>query len=127
MPVVDTSRLDVVERLPGWHGRYFHSASMTFAHYDFVRGAAVYQHFTPQESSVWRPPKACPSTNLSIPGAFNDWDGLPSAQCKPPAVWMIWPVIQPASGDARNETTVAMSRGWPTRPSGVRGTICALN
>ena len=35
MPFIDTSTLDVIERLPGWHGRYFHSPSMTFAHYDF--------------------------------------------------------------------------------------------
>jgi hypothetical protein len=38
MPFVDVSGLGVIERLPGWYGRYFHSASMTFAHYDFVRG-----------------------------------------------------------------------------------------
>jgi quercetin dioxygenase-like cupin family protein len=49
MPFIDTSRLDVVERLPGWYGRYFHSASMTFAHYDFVRGASIHEHFHPQE------------------------------------------------------------------------------
>jgi unsaturated pyranuronate lyase len=52
MPVVDTSRLEVVERLPGWHGRYFHSPSMTFAHYDFAGGASVHEHFHPQEE-VW--------------------------------------------------------------------------
>lgn len=49
MPFVDTSRLDVIERLPGWHGRYFHSSSMTFAHYDFVRGASIHEHFHAQE------------------------------------------------------------------------------
>jgi len=49
MPFVDTSRLDVIERLPGWHGRYFRSPSMTFAHYDFVRGASIHEHFHPQE------------------------------------------------------------------------------
>lgn len=49
MPFVDTSGLDVIERLPGWHGRYFHSASMTFAHYDFVRGASIHEHFHPEE------------------------------------------------------------------------------
>jgi hypothetical protein len=32
------SSLPVVERLPGWRGRYFHSPSMTFAHYEFARG-----------------------------------------------------------------------------------------
>jgi len=49
MPFVDTSALGVVERLPGWKGRYFHSASMTFAHYEFVRGASIHEHFHPQE------------------------------------------------------------------------------
>jgi quercetin dioxygenase-like cupin family protein len=49
MPMVDTTTLKVVERLPGWHGRYFHSAAMTFAHYDFVRGASIHEHFHPEE------------------------------------------------------------------------------
>jgi len=49
MPFVDTGSLKVIERLPGWHGRYFHSPSMTFAHYDFTRGASIHEHFHPQE------------------------------------------------------------------------------
>ncbi|HKN71306.1 MAG TPA: cupin domain-containing protein [Terriglobales bacterium] len=49
MPFVDTRNLDIVERLPGWRGRYFHSPSMTFAHYDFVKGASIHEHFHPQE------------------------------------------------------------------------------
>jgi quercetin dioxygenase-like cupin family protein len=49
MPFVDTSSLDVIERLPGWRGRYFHSPSLTFAHYDFTRGASIHEHFHPQE------------------------------------------------------------------------------
>ncbi|MGD0402928.1 MAG: cupin domain-containing protein [Candidatus Acidiferrales bacterium] len=49
MPLIDTNTLNVVERLPGWYGRYFHSASMTFAHYDFKRGASIHEHFHPQE------------------------------------------------------------------------------
>ncbi|HXZ39186.1 MAG TPA: cupin domain-containing protein [Terriglobales bacterium] len=49
MPFVDTSNLKVIERLPGWRGRYFHSASMTFAHYEFTRGASIHEHFHPQE------------------------------------------------------------------------------
>ena len=52
MPFVDTSSLGVVERLPGWSGRYFHSPSMTFGHYDFVRGSSIHEHFHPQEE-VW--------------------------------------------------------------------------
>ena len=49
MPFIDTRTLDVIERLPGWYGRYFHSASMTFAHYDFTRGSTIHEHFHPQE------------------------------------------------------------------------------
>ena len=49
MPFVDTSGLKVIERLPGWHGRYFHSATMTFAHYDFTRGSSIHEHHHPEE------------------------------------------------------------------------------
>ena|ERR1700693_778410 len=49
MPFVDINSLKVIERLPGWHGRYFHSASMTFAHYDFKRGSSIHEHFHAQE------------------------------------------------------------------------------
>jgi quercetin dioxygenase-like cupin family protein len=49
VPFVDTDHLKVIERLPGWRGRYFHSASMTFAHYDFTRGASIHEHFHAQE------------------------------------------------------------------------------
>ena len=49
VPFVDVNSLRVVERLPGWRGRYFHSSNMTFAHYDFVRGASIHEHFHPQE------------------------------------------------------------------------------
>ena len=49
MPLVDTSSLRVIERLPGWNGRYFHSAYMTFAHYDFMRGSSIHEHFHAEE------------------------------------------------------------------------------
>jgi len=49
MPFVDTDKLKVIERLPGWHGRYFHSAHMTFAHYDFKRGSSIHEHFHDEE------------------------------------------------------------------------------
>lgn len=52
MPFVDTRSLNVVERLPGWQGRYFHSPSMTFAHYEFAAGASIHEHFHAQEE-VW--------------------------------------------------------------------------
>ncbi|MGH9742374.1 MAG: cupin domain-containing protein [Candidatus Acidiferrum sp.] len=49
MPFLDTDTLDVIERLPGWYGRYFRSAHMTFAHYEFKRGASIHEHCHPQE------------------------------------------------------------------------------
>ena len=49
MPFVDTNGLKVIERLPGWKGRYFHSASMTFAHYEFAAGSSIHKHFHPEE------------------------------------------------------------------------------
>jgi quercetin dioxygenase-like cupin family protein len=52
MPLVDTSSLKITERLPGWRGRYFHSTSMTFAHYDFTEGASIHEHYHSQEE-VW--------------------------------------------------------------------------
>ena len=52
MSIVDTAELTVIERLPGWRGRIFHSASMTFAHYAFDAGAAIHEHSHEQEE-VW--------------------------------------------------------------------------
>src|ERR1051326_6203728 len=49
MPIIETGNLKVVERLPGWKGRYFHSRNMTFAHYEFVSGASIHEHYHPQE------------------------------------------------------------------------------
>jgi quercetin dioxygenase-like cupin family protein len=49
MPFLDTDSLPVIERLPGWHGRYFHTQNMTFAHYDFTRGSSIREHFHPEE------------------------------------------------------------------------------
>ena len=49
MPFVNTGSLPVVERLPGWKGRYFHSPNMTFAHYDFAYGSSIHEHSHAQE------------------------------------------------------------------------------
>jgi quercetin dioxygenase-like cupin family protein len=49
MPFVVIGDLEVVERLPGWRGRTFHSEHMTAAHYEFTRGASIHEHFHPQE------------------------------------------------------------------------------
>jgi len=46
---IDTSNLPTVERLPGWRGRYFDSANMTFAHYEFDAGSSIHEHSHPQE------------------------------------------------------------------------------
>ena len=53
MPFVDTSTLEVVERRPGWYGRYFDSPSMTFAHYEFTEGSTIHEHSHLQEE-VWQ-------------------------------------------------------------------------
>ncbi len=39
MPAVDTGPLKVIERLPGWRGRSFHTEGMTFAHYELDQPA----------------------------------------------------------------------------------------
>ena len=53
MALIDTSKLAVVERRPGWRGRYFDSPSMTFGHYEFDAGSSIHPHFHPQEE-VWQ-------------------------------------------------------------------------
>ncbi len=52
MTFIDTAKLAVIERKPGWHGRYFDSANMTFGHYDFDAGAVIHGHSHEQEE-VW--------------------------------------------------------------------------
>jgi quercetin dioxygenase-like cupin family protein len=52
MPFIDTNKLRVIERLPGWKGRYFDSDSMTFGHYVFEAGSAIHEHAHPNEE-VW--------------------------------------------------------------------------
>ena len=49
MTLIDTTKLPTVERLPGWRGRYFDSANMTFAHYEFDAGSTIHEHSHPQE------------------------------------------------------------------------------
>jgi quercetin dioxygenase-like cupin family protein len=49
MKFIDTSKLPVIERLPGWRGRYFDSPSMTFANYEFDAGSSIHEHFHAQE------------------------------------------------------------------------------
>jgi quercetin dioxygenase-like cupin family protein len=49
MPFLDVESLAVIERLPGWHGRFFHTNNMTFAHYQFARGSSIHEHSHPEE------------------------------------------------------------------------------
>jgi quercetin dioxygenase-like cupin family protein len=52
MAFIDTDKFAIVERKPGWRGRYFDSPSMTFAHYEFDAGASIHTHSHVQEE-VW--------------------------------------------------------------------------
>jgi quercetin dioxygenase-like cupin family protein len=49
MPIVEIDKLRVIERLPGWFGRYFHSERMTVALYSFAKNASIHEHQHPQE------------------------------------------------------------------------------
>jgi quercetin dioxygenase-like cupin family protein len=53
MPFLDTSTLPQDERRPGWLGRYFHSPTLTFAHWEFTKGADIHAHSHEQEE-VWQ-------------------------------------------------------------------------
>ena len=53
MPILDTRQIPVVEKLPGWRGRLFHSPSLTFGHWDFNAGSSIHAHSHRQEE-VWQ-------------------------------------------------------------------------
>jgi mannose-6-phosphate isomerase-like protein (cupin superfamily) len=53
VPFVDPVELPSRAPLPGWHGRFFHSAHMTFAYYEIDADAVpIHEHRHPQEE-VW--------------------------------------------------------------------------
>jgi len=52
MSFIDTRKIAVTSRRPGWYGRQFDSPSMTFVHYEFDAGASVHRHAHDQEE-VW--------------------------------------------------------------------------
>jgi quercetin dioxygenase-like cupin family protein len=52
MGFIDTDELKVIERLPGWKGRYFDSNSMTFGHYVFDAGSSIHEH-SHENEEVW--------------------------------------------------------------------------
>lgn len=39
----------MIERLPGWKGRFFNTASMTFAHCEFAAGSTIQEYYHPEE------------------------------------------------------------------------------
>ena len=41
------------EPLPGWSGRFLHSATMTFAHDDIAAGAAARHEHSHEQEEVW--------------------------------------------------------------------------
>jgi mannose-6-phosphate isomerase-like protein (cupin superfamily) len=52
MPFIDTKAIEIKEPRPGWKGRFFSSASMTFGHYEIEAGAWIHAHDHPNEE-VW--------------------------------------------------------------------------
>ena len=52
MPFLDPTRMKTGEPLPGWKGRFWRSASMSFAHYEIAAGASIHAHHHPHEE-VW--------------------------------------------------------------------------
>ena len=52
MPFIDTHKLDVLNKRPGWRGRLFHSKNNTFIWWEFDKGADIHNHNHEQEE-VW--------------------------------------------------------------------------
>jgi quercetin dioxygenase-like cupin family protein len=52
MLAIDTNELEAVEVRPGWKGRLFNSATMTFGYWDVSTGSSVHEHSHPNEE-VW--------------------------------------------------------------------------
>lgn len=53
MPFIDTNELEIVEPLPGWKGRFFHSQHMIFGSYRVAAGSSIHEHSHPNEE-VWQ-------------------------------------------------------------------------
>jgi quercetin dioxygenase-like cupin family protein len=49
---IDTAKLDVLNKRPGWRGRLFHSQNNTFVWWQFDKGADIHHHHHEQEE-VW--------------------------------------------------------------------------
>jgi mannose-6-phosphate isomerase-like protein (cupin superfamily) len=53
MPFVEPSEMLSGTPLPGWSGRFLHSANMTFAHYDIAADAAPLHEHQHEQEEVW--------------------------------------------------------------------------
>jgi mannose-6-phosphate isomerase-like protein (cupin superfamily) len=53
MPFVHPSDMLHGTPLPGWSGRFLHSATMTFAHYDIAAEAAPLHEHQHEQEEVW--------------------------------------------------------------------------
>ena len=53
MPFVRPSDMLSGTPLPGWSGRFLHSANMTFAHYDIAADAAPLHEHHHEQEEVW--------------------------------------------------------------------------
>ena len=52
MPCIDTAKLDVLNKRPGWRGKLFHSANNTFVWWEFDPDADIHAHNHDREE-VW--------------------------------------------------------------------------
>ncbi|HWF15388.1 MAG TPA: cupin domain-containing protein [Acidimicrobiales bacterium] len=53
MPFVRPSDMLAATPLPGWSGRFLHSANMTFAHYDIAADAVPLHEHQHEQEEVW--------------------------------------------------------------------------
>ena len=49
MPFIELSKIESIEKAPGYHVHFIHSANMTFAHWSIEAGAALPEHSHPHE------------------------------------------------------------------------------
>jgi quercetin dioxygenase-like cupin family protein len=52
MPIIQPDAMNTREPLPGWHGRFWRSEAMSFAHYTIDAGSSIHEHHHPHEE-VW--------------------------------------------------------------------------
>src|SRR5262245_47955566 len=52
MPFILSEQMKAGEPLPGWHGRFWRSEEMSFAHYTIDAGSSIHEHHHPNEE-MW--------------------------------------------------------------------------